>query len=94
MSDMLLLFVRLDTGGCTMRNDTGKLRSLHLLQLPCCADIKPIMIAALHGDMLWLTLSWSHAFAWDPEDAISRKHKLHLEHEKYIVKRQAQTSDA
>ena len=65
--------------------DTGKLRSLHLLQLPCCADIEPITIGALHGNMLWLTLNPSHAFAGDPEDAISRKHKLHLEHEKYIV---------
>jgi len=42
------------------------------------------IIAALHGNMPWLTLSWSHAFAGDP-DAISRKRILYLEHERYFV---------
>ncbi len=82
---MLLLFVCHDTGGCTMSMIQVSLGLCICYSYPTAQTSSKIVIAALHDNMPWLTLSWSHAFAGDPEDAISRKRILYLEHERYFV---------
>ena len=65
--------------------DTGELLSLHLLQLPHCADIKQNNNCCLAWQHALVDPQLVHAFAGHPEDAISRKRKLYLEHERYFV---------
>ena len=54
--------------------DTGELLSLHLLRLPRCADIKQNNNCCLAWQHALIDPQLVHAFAGDPEDAISRKH--------------------
>ena len=56
--------------------DTGEILCLHLLRLICCADMKQNNNCCLAWQHALIDPQLVHAFAGDPEDAISRKRKL------------------
>ena len=81
---MLLLFVCHDTGGCTMSMIQVSFCLCICYSYPMVQTAKSIIIYCLAWQHALVDPQLVHAFAGDPEDAISRKRRLHLEHERHV----------